>query len=472
MKLTLKLISEIYKDQSIETLKDVNASKKSIDSIEDLSTCKELRKLNLSSNELADDASIAGLKDLEQLTLLNLSHNKFKDFTGFQHFNTLNVLNVSHNKLVHMSPHITRVKQLKALILNNNELLEIENIEALHQLNTLVVSHNKIDTVPKLSSNAELTKFSAAHNQLTIVPDFSHNPLLKEIRLNDNKITEIPETLRKCNSIEVLDFGNNKLSDWKSIAALGSLVKLHNLNLKGNPIANKKDYIEKVLELVPSLRILDGERFDPKFLERKKKQRENVNLIEKKQRVKRIKLQKKKKELKSKGELLDTDVKMKEASKEPKPRKSIVAKVTKIKSKRPTETTEDEPALKKKKKSTDEKDSFFLKPEDNPIKEKKPVVKKKKSTIASESAPNKAAKETKAKDDTLPVSNAAPTPTPTPATPVVQSKAQTGIVGIVDKTKKAKKPNNKADDIIAALENESKEEKTDSGTGLDVGGWD
>lgn len=47
------------------------------------------------------------------------------------------VLNVSHNELVHMSPHLTRLKQLKALILNHNNLLEIENIEPLLQLNTL-----------------------------------------------------------------------------------------------------------------------------------------------------------------------------------------------------------------------------------------------------------------------------------------------------------------------------------------------
>jgi Leucine-rich repeat (LRR) protein len=145
-----------------------------------------------------------------------------------------------------MSPHLTRLKQLKALILNHNNLLEIENIEPLLQLNTLVISHNKIDTVPRLSSLAELTKLSAAHNQLTQVPDLSHNVLLKELRLNDNKIIEIPETLRKCNSIEIMDFGNNQLTNWSDIAPLGSLLKLHNLNLKGNPLSNKKDYLEKV----------------------------------------------------------------------------------------------------------------------------------------------------------------------------------------------------------------------------------
>ena len=64
--------------------------------------------------------------------------------------------------------------------------------------------------------------------------------------MNDNKITEIPETLRKCNAIEIMDFGNNLIADWKDIAPLGSLLKLHSLNLKGNHLAKKKDYLEKV----------------------------------------------------------------------------------------------------------------------------------------------------------------------------------------------------------------------------------
>lgn len=85
------------------------------------------------------------------------------------------------------------------------------------------------------------------------MPDLSHNPLLKEIRLNDNKITEIPETLRKCNAIEIMDFGNNGIKDWKDIAPLGSLLKLHSLNLKGNPLANKKDYLEKVSGITSQL---------------------------------------------------------------------------------------------------------------------------------------------------------------------------------------------------------------------------
>ncbi|KAI9246830.1 hypothetical protein EDC94DRAFT_653251 [Helicostylum pulchrum] len=465
MKLTTQVIAEIYKDKPIESLKDINVSKREIDSVDDISACKELRKLNLANNELVDEKSITGLKDLEQITLLNLSGNKFKDFTGFQHFQTLCVLNVSHNELVHMSPHITRLKHLKALILNHNNLLEIENIEPLLELNTLVISHNKVDRVPRLSSLLQLTKLSAAHNQLTEVPDLTHNVLLKEIRLNDNKITQIPETLRKCNAIEIMDFGNNGLANWTDIAALGSLTKLHNLNLKGNPIAKKKDYLEKILDLVPSLRILDGERFDPKFLERKKKQRENVNIVEKKQRMKRMKVQKEKKEKKEKGEVdEDGDVHMKEADApvtEGKKRKAKVTEILKVKAKKSgAAESSDEPALKKKKKTaSDEKDLFFVKSEDKPVETKKTKATKT-TTIPKESIVKK---EPAASAAAIPALLTKP-----------QTKAETGVVGVVDKSKKlAKAGIKKTTDVVAALESESKkQEASNSGTGLDVGGWD
>lgn len=90
MKLTTKVIQELYKDKPIEGLKEINASKKEIETVEDISACKELRKVILTNNELVDEKSIAGLKDLNQIVLLNLSGNHFKDFTGFQHFQSLN----------------------------------------------------------------------------------------------------------------------------------------------------------------------------------------------------------------------------------------------------------------------------------------------------------------------------------------------------------------------------------------------
>lgn len=277
------------------------------------------------------------------------------------------------------------------------------------------------------------------------MPDLSYNPLLKELRLNDNQITEIPETLRKCTALEIIDFGNNQIKEWKDIASLGSLLNLHNLNLKGNPLAQKKDYLEKVLDLIPSLRILDGERFDPKFLQRKKKQRQNVNLVEKKQRVKRMKLQKEKKERKETGE--EVVEKKRKAAEEVEPKKQ--------------KKKSEEPKAKKQKK---EEDPFFVVPE----KKETPKRKLKAADVAAKKLKTEEAKKPKT-DEVEPKKAEKPKPVPL----VPQTKAQTGVVGVVDKSKKVKAKTKDTTDIVAALENESKKEtQADTGTGLDVGGWD
>jgi hypothetical protein len=204
---------------------------------------------------------------------------------------------------------------------------------------------------------------------------------------------------------------------------------------------------------------------------RKKKQRENINIVEKKQRMKRMKAQKEKKQKKENSELdSDGDVKMQEAA-TTKKLKVKGTEIAKIKSKRSadTATADEEPKLKKKKKAADseEKDMFFMKPEDDKKKTKVASTTKKtvtKKTLAKKdaaSAPEAAVEEKVAK----------------PVVPVVlskaQAKAQTGVVGVVDKTKKIKPTSKPTSDIVAALESENKkQDNVSTGTGLDVGGWD
>jgi len=47
--------------------------------------------------------------------------------------------------------------------------------------------------------------------------------------------------------LEVLDIGNNFIRDFTDIEPLKFLLKLENLNLKGNPITRADGYKEKVL---------------------------------------------------------------------------------------------------------------------------------------------------------------------------------------------------------------------------------
>ncbi len=59
MKITAALVAQLVGDD-ITALRTLNLSKKGIDSIDDLSSCVELRKLDLSHNELEE---VDGLAD-------------------------------------------------------------------------------------------------------------------------------------------------------------------------------------------------------------------------------------------------------------------------------------------------------------------------------------------------------------------------------------------------------------------------
>lgn len=213
-----------------------------------------------------------------------------------------------------------------------------------------------------------------------------------------------------------------------------------------------------------------------------------MNIVEKKQRMKRMKIQKEKKEKKANGDVdQDGDVNMTEATAvdEKKKRKVKGTDIAKIKSKRSAAKAgvTDEPAMKKKKKTDDEKDLFFLKPEDKPASEKKVKVVKaapatKKVLAKKDIAAKKVATVTEKATSKDPIAVEAPAPvaktiTAAPAIAKPQTKAQTGVVGVVDKSKKVKAADKKSTDIVAALESESKKkEDKNTGTGLDVGGWD
>ncbi|CAO3567447.1 unnamed protein product [Mortierella alpina] len=215
---------------------------------------------------------------------------------------------MSHNDLNRISIHIEKLVNLKALVLNNNRIKVVDHLGGLTELNTIVLSHNRIQELPSFPRLTKLTKLSAAHNEIRQIPDLSENGLLKELRLNHNKLVTIPDSLRRCTALDILDLGGNMLREWSDVAPLGSLMHLINLNLQGNPICDKPDYKKKILELVPSLRVLDGERFDPRFLEIKAKRAEHKEVMEK--MVKKREDLEKKKTLKKikRGEIQAEDV--------------------------------------------------------------------------------------------------------------------------------------------------------------------
>ncbi|KAJ2788059.1 hypothetical protein GGI15_000234 [Coemansia interrupta] len=272
MKFTAEALAEAV-GKPLSEAASIDLRNKELTHIEGLSECRSLRRLDLSNNRIGSSESFDGLQNARSLVHVNLANNELDDMSIVKQVPQLNVLNMSGNKLKAISAAVTNCSKLKALILGQNKISRIEHLDKLGDLNTLVVSHNEIKKLPDMPLLKELTKISAAHNKITTIPDLTLYPKLKEVRLNDNAIRTVPEGIRRCTSLRVIDLGNNMIDDWSSIAPLVSIPYLHNLNLKGNPICKEDGYREKVVQMLPSLRVLDGERFDQWFLDRKEKRK-------------------------------------------------------------------------------------------------------------------------------------------------------------------------------------------------------
>jgi len=282
MRLTLPLVSTLD-NRPLQDIHRFSASSKAIDAVDDLSPLVSLHALILSNNELGDGESLAGVRHCSSLTLLELNGNKFTQCPPGNHLNglSLKVLNMSHNAIDRITHNFTQMSHsLAALILNNNQLkiLDASLFANCSNLNTLIISHNELTEFPVLPSLKNLKTLSIAHNKLRLVPDISQYASLKQLRLNNNKIASISSShIQSMQTVwanlDLLDIGNNKITT-EALDALQQLRLVTNLNLKGNPLATHyptEEYQPTLSNLLPSLRILDGSRFDPAFLGRKQK---------------------------------------------------------------------------------------------------------------------------------------------------------------------------------------------------------
>ena len=91
---------------------------------------------------------------------------------------------------------------------------------------------------------------------LSDISILSELPLLETVSLSNNKIKDI-SILKTMKNIKELYLADNQINDLNQIEYLKNCKKLEKLVLKGNPIYNNPNYIQKVLEILPNLITLD-----------------------------------------------------------------------------------------------------------------------------------------------------------------------------------------------------------------------
>ncbi|XP_055835730.1 uncharacterized protein LOC129904214 [Solanum dulcamara] len=229
---------------------------KALSDVSCLSEFENLQKLDLAFNNLT---SLEGLKLCVNLKWLSVVQNKLQSLKGIEGLIKLTVLNAGKNKLKSMD-EVSGLVNLRALILNDNDIVSICKLDKMKELNTLVLSRNPISGIGQsLAKINSITKLSLSNCQVQgIDSSLKSCTELKELRLAHNEIKTLPCELAFNIKLQNLDIGNNVIMKWSDLKVLSSLVNLKNLNLQGNPIAEKEDLAKKIKKQVPNLQILNA----------------------------------------------------------------------------------------------------------------------------------------------------------------------------------------------------------------------
>ncbi|XP_050280086.1 uncharacterized protein LOC126721098 isoform X3 [Quercus robur] len=233
---------------------------KALSDVSCLSYFTNLERLDLSFNNLT---SLQVLEACVNLKWLAVVQNKLESLNGIEALSKLTVLNAGKNKLRSMD-EIKSLVSLRALILNDNEIISICKLDQMSDLNTLVLSRNPICEIGEsLVKVKSITKLSLSSCQLhTIGSSLKYCTELKELRLSHNSIRTLPAELARNKKLQNLDLGNNAIIRWSDLEVLASLVNLKNLNLQGNPVAEKDKLAKKIKEVLPNLKIFNNKPAD------------------------------------------------------------------------------------------------------------------------------------------------------------------------------------------------------------------
>ncbi|XP_053132331.1 leucine-rich repeat-containing protein 9 isoform X2 [Hemicordylus capensis] len=151
---------------------------------------------------------------------------------------SLEVLHLGYNGITSLALlQISRLKNLKFLFLQGNDISQIEGLDGLLFLQELVLDHNRV----KMISENSFAKQSA----------------LVALHLEENRLREL-NNLHCLGKLQKLFLGLNKIQDLGELEKLDCLPCLKELSIYGNPVSRKIYHRPLLVFRLPNLQVLDG----------------------------------------------------------------------------------------------------------------------------------------------------------------------------------------------------------------------
>ena len=171
---------------------------------------------------------------------------------------------------------IGKLTKLKCLDLSRNELTQLPDglFAQLANLQTLNLEQNKLEALPDMSGLVSLIKFKFGSNQIKEFPsslcdriykkeyESEQSPIpiygggavhLSELVGSHNLLESMPPTIGRLVALKSVDLSYNKITIVPG--ELGDCGKLKDLNLKENPMKDRRLY--KLIDQCPTKKVLD-----------------------------------------------------------------------------------------------------------------------------------------------------------------------------------------------------------------------
>ncbi len=152
----------------------------------------QLRRLDVSDNNLTEDSFPASLQRLDLLVEIN----------------------ANRNKIVKVPRVFKKLKSLKRLKLSENHLRSAEGFDQLKGLTLLILDHNDIETIPRkfCASMKKLEFFHCAGNRVSELPsDIRHMRSLRDLDLSHNQLSTLPTELFLLPKLDVIQASGNRI---------------------------------------------------------------------------------------------------------------------------------------------------------------------------------------------------------------------------------------------------------------------
>lgn len=127
------------------------------------------------------------------------------------------------------------------------------------QITELILDNCRSTNIEGLTDSfTALEVLSLINVGLTSLKNFPKLPALRKLELSDNRISNGVSHLAGSPKLTHLNLSGNRIKDFDELKPLKELENLEVLDLFNNEVTATENYRDKIFELIPSLKYLDG----------------------------------------------------------------------------------------------------------------------------------------------------------------------------------------------------------------------